>query len=231
MARITRSVPAAAALLALAAAGCDRPRADGVGAAQLALDLAPGVTLATVAYEIDDAFGHLKSGAVDVSQATTLTGVIGKIPAGTGYTLTVTSTATDGTTTCAGTAMFAVTAGTTTPVPVHLTCHLQPRTGSIALGGRFNVCPRIDGVSANPAEVRVGGVSHLGAIGVDPDGAPAPLQYAWTVTAGGTLDAAAAPNPNLTCVAAAAVTVTVTVSDGDTTPGCAATQSFTVTCD
>ena len=82
--------------------------------------------------------------------------MIGGLPAGNGYSITLNATATDGITSCLGSGTFNVTAGAITAVSVVLDCHQAPTTGSVSVNGVTNVCPSIDGVSANPAEVLVG---------------------------------------------------------------------------
>ena len=49
----------------------------------------------------------------------------------------------------------------TATVTVPLTCHEAPRTGSVMVSGTLNICPTIDGIGANPAEVQVGGTIAL----------------------------------------------------------------------
>ena len=46
-----------------------------------------------------------------------------------------------------------------------MTCHEAPRTGSVIVSGNLNVCPTIDGIDANPAEVQVGGTIALSVVG------------------------------------------------------------------
>jgi len=87
--------------------------------------------------------------------------VVFGIPSGTGYTITLTGTASDGATTCGGSAGFAVTAGATSSVSLHIGCHQPSQTGSVSVGGTINVCPVIDGLGASPAEVIVGGTLAL----------------------------------------------------------------------
>ena len=83
--------------------------------------MAPGSSLASATYTITGTGGFSRTAGIDVSKSATLSVVVGTIPAGTGYTLTVNATATDGVTSCLGAATFAVIAGATTPVgPRHL---------------------------------------------------------------------------------------------------------------
>ena len=93
--------------------------------------------------------------------------MIGGLPAGAGYSISIAATTTDGTTTCSGSASFAVIAHTTTAVTVHLTCHEQPRTGTAIVNGTVNVCPTLTALSANPGEVIVGEPVALSASAVD----------------------------------------------------------------
>ncbi len=102
--------------------------------------------------------------------------------AGNGYSLTLTGTSTDGQTTCSGaSAAFNVIAGATTAVSIAIDCHRAQTTGSIQINGTINLCPTIDSVTANPA---VGNVISLASAATDPDGAPQPLSYKWTASAG-----------------------------------------------
>jgi len=119
--------------------GCStRSSSDGVqsapdqtGSVGVALQLAPGLTLDTVSYTITGPGGFTKTGSLDVSHSGTVSGVIGGLPAGIGFSISLTGTTTDGSTSCLGSATFNVVAHMTTQVSVHLTCHQAPTTGSI----------------------------------------------------------------------------------------------------
>jgi phospholipase C len=191
--------------------------------------LAGAVTVNNVSYAITGPDGFSKSGSLDLSTSGAIAGLIGGLPAGTGYSITLTATATDGTTTCAGTATFSVTAHAVTQVSVGIDCHQAAKTGSISINGTINVCPTLDGISALPASLAVGGTAALSATATDVDSAPAALTYAWTASSG-TLTGANTASPTLFCTTAETVTVTVTASDGDTTPGCAATGTVQIAC-
>ncbi|HVR61301.1 MAG TPA: hypothetical protein VMU50_05345, partial [Polyangia bacterium] len=212
-----------------AAAGCGSSRpgdASDRGTASLDLQIASGIILDQAGFTITGPSGFTKSGTVDLSHSASLMLNIGGLPAGTGYALALTATSVSGNATCGGSAMFDVTAGQTTPVAVHLQCVEKPRAGGIAVSGDANVCPVVDGLSALPARVLVGGAITLAASAHDSDGGPSPLAYAWTATAG-SLDDPNAPSPHLTCSAAGPMTVSVAVSDGD----CTGTGTLTVVCD
>jgi phospholipase C len=200
----------------------------GLGSVDIAL-VQGGVTLTSVGYAISGPNGFSKSGTINVASSTTVSAVIGGLPAGNGFTITLTATGTDGTTSCGGNAMFNVTAGTVTKVNVTLDCHQPAKTGSVAVNGTINVCPNLDALSASPAEVAVGGSLSLSAVADDPDNGPSPLSYSWT-TSSGTLAGANTASPSLECTGTGTATVSVTVSDGDAQASCAAHGSVQVTC-
>ena len=194
-----------------------------VGTVSLALQLPGMITVNTFSYSI--AGPHSYSGNIDVSHSTTVSAVIGNVLSGSGYSLTLTGTATDGQTTCSGTsAPFMVAAGGSTNVTVMIDCHVPGRTGSVLINGTINICPGIDSVSANPP---VGNTIAISSSAHDSDAAPQALSYSWT-TSSGTLSSYAVPNPTLTCAAPGNVSLTLTVSDGDA--ACNATFNLIVTC-
>ena len=201
---------------------------DQTGTIGLALQTG-GITINSFSYVIKGPGGYAKTGTINVSQSTTIAALIGGIPAASGFTITLTGTATDGTTQCLGSATFNVTAGATSTVNVNVDCHQAQTTGSVLVNGNINVCPSIQGVSASPSTVLAGSTVALSGSAVDPDNGPSPLTYKWTATSG-TFSSATAQNPTFTCTAAGQATITLTVSDGDPSAACAATQSVTVTC-
>ncbi len=199
----------------------------GLGSVDIAL-VQGGVTLTTVNYSISGPGGFSKTGSINVASSNTVSAVIGGLPAGTGYTIALTGTGTDGTA-CAGSAPFTVTAGTVTAVSVGLDCHQPAKTGSIAVNGTINVCPNLDALSASPAEVAVGSSLSLSAVADNPDNGPSPLAYSWTASSG-TLTGANTASPSFKCLTTGPATVSVTVSDGDPQASCAAQGSVQVTC-
>ncbi|HEX3849469.1 MAG TPA: hypothetical protein VHW01_00800 [Polyangiaceae bacterium] len=190
---------------------------------------AAGLTFDSASYTIVGPNSFTKSGTIDLSSATAFSATIGGIPAGTGFSISLTATATDGSTTCAGSATFNVVARQTTNVTVSLDCHEAPRTGSVQVNGALNICPSIDGISSNPSQVSVGGTIALSGSAHDTDNGPSPLSYKWTATSG-TFDNAAAQNPVFTCTAAGNSTITLVVADGDPSANCADTLTTIVTC-
>src|SRR5260221_10929219 len=105
-----------ASLLALALlAGCatSSHKGEGVDSIELNLDVAPGVTLNSATYVITGPGGFQRTGTIDISESTKLSATIAALPAGNGFTITITTTSVDGKTTCGGSATFNVIAHTT----------------------------------------------------------------------------------------------------------------------
>lgn len=201
--------------------------AEDTGSIALGLRLANGEVIDSASYTITGPNGFSRTGSIDVSSSNRITAQVVGLPAGSGYSVTITASDTTGQ--CSGSAAFVVTAGNTVTVPVSVACHASGRTGSVMIDGVLNLCPTVDGIGASPAEVNVGSSIALSALAFDSDAAPAALSYAWTVSAG-TLSSDTAKAPKLTCTAPGAVTVELTVSDGDPAESCAARKAIQVTC-
>lgn len=199
------------------------------GSVGLELQVGNGTTLTSASYTITGPGGFTKSNTIDVSSSSTLSLLIGGIPAGQGFSITVSASTADSATTCSGSATFNVTASATTQVTVALDCHEPAKTGSVLVTGTTNVCPVADGISANPAAVTVGGTIALEALGHDSDNAPSPLAYTWSASTG-TLSDTSSRTPTFTCTVPGPSTITLTLSDGDTSPGCAGSITATVQC-
>jgi acid phosphatase len=193
------------------------------------LGVANGTTLNSVSYSITGPKGFTKTGPIDVSGSTTISAVIGGIPAAAGYSITLSGTTIDGGTSCQGSAGFDVLAKQTTSVQVRLACHEPAHTGRVLVNGVLNVCPVIDGVSAAPTEVIVGNSVFLTAATHDTDAGPSPLTYAWSAPSG-SFSSTSSANTSFTCTGVGEVAVTLKVSDGDPAASCADTQSVTITC-
>jgi len=206
-------------------AGAHAARATGGIDASLQID--DGPTLEALSYTITGPASFEKSGSIDVQRSSTVSAVIGPLPAGSGFSIELDGTATDGTTTCRGSANFDVAAGATTPVTVHLVCHEAPRAGSVLLSGSLNVCPSIDGLGASPSGAVVGTVFQLTGAAHDLDDGPSPIAYAWSTDLG-TLDDRTARNPTLTCDRPGTAHVMLSVSDGD--PLCVESRSIGIDC-
>jgi hypothetical protein len=199
----------------------DVERAGSIG---LELTAAPGVTLTSVTYTITGN-GLTKAGAIDASNSPTISGTIGGIPAGRGYTIALTATSIEGDTTFTGSANFDVTAGATTSVTVRLNGSGKTGNGSVAVKGTLNVNPRVDEVTVTPQTVFVGGSIELVAVGRDPDAWPSPLSYYWSTT-GGVIDNPIGPSARLTSATPGTFTVKLTISDGDATDDATTTVTF-----
>jgi hypothetical protein len=199
------------------------------GSIGLNLQAAPGFVINTVSYAISGPNGFSKTGKIDVSNSTKITALITSLPAGKGFSITLSADAVSGVGSCSGSASFDVVARQTTPVAIAVTCHETARTGSILINGQLNVCPVIEGVSANPAEAIVGSSIALAVAAHDSDAGPKPLKFAWKASAEG-LASDAAGNVSFTCKAPGTVKIAVAVSDGDPAAGCADSSSITVEC-
>lgn len=204
------------------------PDPDSIGSIGLDLEVG-GATLDLVNYAIVGPGAYSKSGTLNVSNSTVLSAILSGLPVGTGYSITLSGTSTDSALTCTGSATFDVVAHQTAVVSVHLLCHQSPTTGSVEVGGTFNICPVVDGIMASPAEVLVGSTIALEVSAHDTDSAPSALTYAWSANTG-SFDDPTLPAPIFTCTAPGVVTVTVAVSDGDPAPSCAGQASATLTC-
>ncbi len=198
--------------------------ADQVGSVGLNLEVGPGVTLNAVKYTVAGN-GFSKSGTIDSSGAPTISGTIGGIPAGNGYTITLSGTSTDGGTTFTGSATFNVTAGGTTSVTIHLKGTQTTGNGSVTVNGTLNVGPVIDEVTVTPVKVFVGSSITLTGVAKDADSGPSALSYYWS-TSGGVIDDPVKPNATLSSETPGTFTIKLTVSDGEITNSATTTVTF-----
>ncbi|HEX2875570.1 MAG TPA: lamin tail domain-containing protein, partial [Polyangiaceae bacterium] len=195
------------------------------GSLALSLKTGSGVSLTSVKYLITGPGNFSREAVVNVGSSNKLSTLIGALPIGSGFSISLSSAAADGSLTCTGSANFNVVARATSAVTVHLQCIEAARTGSVLVNGDLNVCAAIDGLGASPASATVGGQLALSATAHDTDALPQALSYSWTASAG-TLSSASAKDTTLTCTGAGEVTITLKVSDGD----CGETQVATVSC-
>lgn len=198
--------------------------ADGVGSLGLNLEAAPGVTLNAVKYTITGN-GFSKSGTIDSSGSPTISGTIGGIPAGKGYTIALSANSLESGTIFSGSATFDVTAGSTSPVSVHLTGSGTTGNGSVSVNGTLNVGPVVDELSATPVQLFVGSTVTLTGVAKDADNGPSPLTYYWSTT-GGVIDNPIATSAKLTSATPGTFTVKLTVSDGEITNSASTTVTF-----
>ncbi|HEX3772103.1 MAG TPA: hypothetical protein VHV30_14605 [Polyangiaceae bacterium] len=242
------------AALAAAPAGCSAPGTattagtgpgshptgtpgSDVGSIGMYLTLPGGTQIDTVNWVVTGPNGAstvVQSGMVNVGSSSGISFLIGGLPPGSGYTVTLSGSSTDGTVTCAGSATFTVSARTTSNVNVALQCQTAPGEAGSALvnGSTFN-CGTVVSMSASPADVSVGGSIQLAGTGTGPD--TSGLAYAWSASSG-TLSAPTSATTDFTCTQAGTVTITLTVTDGPIPDGGACdpsleTQTVNVTCD
>src|SRR5262249_17834751 len=148
-----------------------------------------GLTVNTVTYKITNNGGVAPqnappyTGTIDVADASVLTKAVGGIAAGSGYTLDLTATATDGTP-CPGPAgPFTVPSHASVQVGIELVCKRASNTGIVVINGKTNECPIITSVTADPP---VGAQIALHAAFDDPDGSPMGFTggFTWTASSG-----------------------------------------------
>ncbi|HEY6881946.1 MAG TPA: hypothetical protein VI299_28150, partial [Polyangiales bacterium] len=116
-----------------------------VGSLGLALELAPGVVVNAVDYQITGQ-GFTLEGTLNVpgGVGSTFNAIINEVPAGSGHVIKLRAVAAgDAGLACAGQATFSVSAGTTTQVDVVLSCDGIDLGGSASINGSFNICPSI----------------------------------------------------------------------------------------
>jgi phospholipase C len=176
----------------------------------------------------------VQTGTVSVGNSTTVSFLVGGIPPGSNYLITLSGTSTDGTVTCAGSSTFSVTSRTTTNVSVTLQCNSRPsEAGSVMVTANTFNCGTVNSLSASPAEATVGNPIALTAQATGPN--PGGLTYAWSAPSG-TFSNPSSAVTNFTCAGAGSVTLTLAVSDGAVPDGgsCDPTMSTStvqVTCD
>lgn len=231
-----RIVLVAGILLAGACDASHRPRPDSptgnpaqdavTSTGTIELQLANQVGLDSLDYAIAGPNQFASSGTLDLSSASTISGTIGGIPAGFGFTILLSGRLTDGSTACSGTSTFTVVERMTTIVPVHILCFPTPN-GSISVSGTINLCPVIDMISPASTSAFVGDPVAFTATVRDLDAGPAPLTFSWTASSG-TFDDPSLNSPLFTCTAPGNVIVGLRTSDGD--PGCATEWAVTLSC-
>lgn len=221
---------ASISLIALSACGA-QPEPSDVGEAlpgqvALSLGVGPEIALDQASYAIVGPRAFSRTGALDVSDAGKLTAIIGGLPAGNDFSLTLSARGNAGKVSCSGSAPFDVSAGSTTLVELRAQCREQSDRGAIDVGGTINVCPVLDELSASPGEVTVGAAIDLVADAHDSDSGPAALTFQWSASAGSLVAQGGAAR--LTCLVPGKVVVTVAVSDG--AADCSDSQQVELSC-
>ncbi len=198
-----------------------------VGSLGVNLSIGNGVVVTAASYTITGPSSYMKTGSIDLTEAASLSTVIGGIPAGAGYSIAINATGADGLTTCGGSRGFDVTAHVTTTTTVALDCHEPVKKGSVLLKGVANICPVVNSVTC-PRYASIGETVQLTALAHDSDFGPSVLTYQWSAT-GGLLDATGTSG-TFTCTGVELVTISLTVSDGDPSPTCADTKATLIGC-
>jgi hypothetical protein len=144
-------------------AGPDSVARDGTGSVGVQLTIPGGDHISSVSYKLTDGI-HTVSGTVDVSDASVISFVVAGVPAGPGYTLTMSATSDDGIVSCAGQQSgVTILSRATTFINVQLICLDAPNqdAGGVFVKGVFDCCATWDTIVANPSAVPQGGVSAL----------------------------------------------------------------------
>jgi phospholipase C len=218
------------------AIGTGNAPADGTGSVGMTLTLPGGEQLSSVTWTVTGPNGAstvVQTGTVNVGNSNTISFLVGGIPSGSNYLISLSGTSTDGTVTCSGSASFTITARATTNVSVALQCSSPASdAGSVQVTANTFNCGTVTSIAASPSEVIVGNSVALTASATGPN--PGALTYAWSAPTG-SFDHPTASSPNFTCSAPGPVTLTVSVGDGAVPEGgaCGPTASSTiqVTCD
>jgi hypothetical protein len=230
--RKRRAIGTLISCLAVAAAcagatGCSNDAGDPVSnTIVVKLDFGGGVSLSSVVYVLTGPNGFRRTGSLPVGDQPSVTATFQNLPAGQGYIIRMTGSATDDTTACRGMATFNVDASMTATLTVPLTCE-----GLVSITGVINICPVIDELSALPAEAQVGGSIHLVLTARDDDNGPQPLTATWGFSGGpGTLSNTSLTGATFTCTTPGTFTISVGVTDGGDASMCDGPSSVTVVC-
>ncbi len=247
--RVRRAILFGVCLATAGAMACSGSRnqqsvehAENTGTVGLSLQVAAGLSISQVNWTIHNPslLAADMTGTVDVSQSQTIQFVVGGLPAGGGYTVTLSATTSTGLS-CGGSSAFSITASSTSNVTANVVCYAASvdagNAGSATIGGSVSVaneCAAVSTLSASPSSANVGGVIGLLAQGVDRAGSSSDVSFSWAITGGtgsGTLSGTAAANPTFICMTPGPVTVTVSASISDGGANCTNnTASIALTC-
>lgn len=176
------------------------------------------VQVSEVAYTVTHNGAATKTGifvANSSSRDEEFSAVIGPLPAGDNYAITLAAravrTKSKESTDCTGDGSFSVAPNQTTAVAVQLRCG-----GLRERGPNDNACPSIDSVRAVPSEVEVGHTLSLRGDAHDKDKTLMPLQFIWSAS-GGMLNDSLMRQANFVCTSAGRFAVRLKITDGDDT--------------
>jgi hypothetical protein len=177
--------------------------------------LPSGVQLNSVRWAItgpNRASVAVQAGTVDVRNSEAIRFLVGSIPVGTDFDVSLSGTSPDGSVTCAGSALFDIVARTTTNVSVALACATEePESGLAFVSASAFDCASVISVTASPAETTVGGSLTVSGSATGPNASG--LTYAWSASSG-SFDTPTAPQSTFTCAATGLVILTLTAGDG-----------------
>jgi hypothetical protein len=151
-----------------------------------------GQLLESIRYQIANGT-NTYIGTVNVAGSSSVSFVVGGVASGSGYTLTLSGTTTDGVTSCSGaSAAFSVSNRQSTAVSVQIACTTGSDAGSTLITPVTNACPIWNTIVANPATLSTISTVPPGNVGLITGGATGPsamkLSYTWSVILGnGTL--------------------------------------------
>jgi hypothetical protein len=241
--RRLKCVGLATLLPALLAAGChDMPAtASGpigpTGHVDIALLLPGGVTVSSVSWKVfSSTSAVLASGAINTTNPNATPTVSIGLPPGTGDTVSMTTTTSNGAA-CSGTsAPFNVVTNQTIHAPVTITCGtvaVDGGIGTVVVTGTIvpgDNCPALTSWSISPQQTAAnGGTIDVSATASDPDVGDT-LTYNWSATAG-TFASNTMSSTTYTCGAAGTETLSLAVSDNHTPTPCVINVMFpTVDC-
>lgn len=205
------------AVLVCAALGCSAGPSDAGPTGSLSLDLiiADGIEIDEVQWEVSGGDMEPMSGVVNTSAPGSTASVeIFGIPPGGDYLIQMEATATDGETTCKGSATFDIQVGELTNLHVMLNCKRPPRFGAVRVNGELNHCAELIKVVVSPLQTSVGNAIDLFSDAIDDEGDT--ITYVWSGS-GGTIANPNAPATRYTCDVPGAHQLRVVVSDDDFT--------------
>src|SRR5271167_4767042 len=130
-----------------------------VGEVGFKLTLPGGETINTVTYTITGPNAFTETNSVPVQNSTTISFLVGGIPVGNNYSVTISGTSVDGSVTCSGSATFSVVAHTTTTVTDTLQCtQTVGEAGAILVNAPTYGCASIfqGSISASPTQTAIG---------------------------------------------------------------------------
>lgn len=211
----------------LAIVGCESSEtrsatqsASPIGSAELALLLASGTELERVHYVISKGSLEAARGDVHVTHSREISFQVGGLEAADDYAVSLTAMTTSGESCSSTKTPFAVQVGETTTLLLKLTCgDVGTRRGNVRLDVDVDMdegggCAEVDGLSALPRSVNVGGEIELKGFSTL-DGA----DFAWTAPAGaGTFSSASSAKTTFSCDLAGTHTVTLDVSNDSCAP-------------